>query len=576
MSEYWRLICLSVSLVVTAPLLAAEADPPGRVGRISLAHEGTQVRIGDSSATGTAVLNWPLTTGALIETASGARTEARIGSTTLQIDGGTSLEFLELSDERIWLRLGRGSVVLGIQNPAHAAEAALDTPQGRLRFDAPGTYRADVAGGTTGFSAYGGAAHIEDLGLTVRAGERILLLGGADRNYLLGQAMIDAFRQWSLAREQLDNRSGNRYLSPEMTGHEELDRSGSWRETYEYGPAWFPQGLPVGWAPYRWGRWAWVPPWGWTWVDNAPWGFAPFHYGRWELIGGNWAWLPGAYEVRPIFAPALVVWLGQPGWNASFSFGSAPAVGWFPLGPREIYYPTYRSSLRHVRNINAAQVPNAQRITSVSPPTGGDRHIHRGRSEAVTIVPEKTVASGTPIDRTALANPEKGGQHALPIASPPQYSAPLRDKFERDTRPSPQTRTESFSAGKPPVTAQPSEGIRSGGQPGSTSPASINQPAPPMRREVAAPLPTTPAVNRSEKTPTMLESPAPQPYKATADQSRPSSSQSAAPHGPSQPPTMAAPTPQRPTSGTANTGPEKSREAGNRDQTKVKQIYQEH
>ena len=22
-------------------------------------------------------------------------------------------------------------------------------------------------------------------------------------------------------------------------------------------------------------------PWGWTWVDDAPWGFAPFHYGRW-------------------------------------------------------------------------------------------------------------------------------------------------------------------------------------------------------------------------------------------------------------------------------------------------------
>ena len=53
--------------------------------------------------------------------------------------------------------------------------------------------------------------------------------------------------------------------------------------------------VAAGWAPYRYGRWAWVRPWGWTWVDDAPWGFAPFHYGRWVCgRGERWCWAPGA------------------------------------------------------------------------------------------------------------------------------------------------------------------------------------------------------------------------------------------------------------------------------------------
>ena len=61
----------------------------------------------------------------------------------------------------------------------------------------------------------------------------------------------------------------------------------------EYGQVWYPQVAPD-WVPYREGSWAYVAPWGWTWVDSEPWGFAPFHYGRWADIGGRWGWVPGA------------------------------------------------------------------------------------------------------------------------------------------------------------------------------------------------------------------------------------------------------------------------------------------
>ena len=46
-------------------------------------------------------------------------------------------------------------------------------------------------------------------------------------------------------------------------------------------PMWMPNGVAADWAPYRYGHWVWISPWGWTWVDDASWGFAPFHYGRW-------------------------------------------------------------------------------------------------------------------------------------------------------------------------------------------------------------------------------------------------------------------------------------------------------
>jgi hypothetical protein len=75
-------------------------------------------------------------------------------------------------------------------------------------------------------------------------------------------------------------------------------------------PVWTPSTVRSDWAPYRYGRWAWVRPWGWTWVDDAPWGFAPFHYGRWVSWRGRWGWVPGSYVARPVFAPALVAWLG--------------------------------------------------------------------------------------------------------------------------------------------------------------------------------------------------------------------------------------------------------------------------
>jgi len=121
-----------------------------------------------------------------------------------------------------------------------------------------------------------------------------------------------------------------RYVSRDVPGYSDLDDYGDWREEPEYGAVWYPRSVAVDWAPYSYGYWNWVGPWGWTWVDYSPWGFAPYHYGRWSYIGGRWGWCPGSIYARPYYGPAFVGFIGGGSWGVGFGFGGG--VGWFPLG----------------------------------------------------------------------------------------------------------------------------------------------------------------------------------------------------------------------------------------------------
>ena len=172
----------------------------------------------------------------------------------------------------------------------------------------------------------------------------------------------------------------------------------------EYGNVWYPRVEP-GWAPYHTGHWAWIDPWGWTWVDDAPWGYAPFHYGRWASVGGRWGWIPGPREVRPVYAPALVVFVG----------GGGPGIGgnvaWFPLGPREVYVPPYHVSPTYVNRVNISNttvnqttVTNVYNTTIVNNNTTVNNvtYVNRNVNGAVTAVPQHAFAGGQPVARSAV------------------------------------------------------------------------------------------------------------------------------------------------------------------------------
>ena len=96
--------------VVQARAQPGEADPPGRVARLSSVQGQVWLYNTDSNEWVTAGRNRPLTTGDRLATDPGARAELQVGSTTLRLDGGTEIEVALLDDDDISLQLLNGSV----------------------------------------------------------------------------------------------------------------------------------------------------------------------------------------------------------------------------------------------------------------------------------------------------------------------------------------------------------------------------------------------------------------------------------------------------------------------------------
>ena len=397
------------------PASEGEPDPPGRVGRLS---EMTgQVWLYSPSAGEwiDAVRNRPITDGDRLATEGAARAELRIGSTTVRLDSGTEIEVLKIDDARIELQLHNGSITARLRNREAADEFEVVTDEGRFRAQRAGRYRIDRVDDVSHLTVTSGSALYQGPGsaLTVHSGQRaeFWLDRGNVAQYTITEPKRDAFAAWSSARDRNDDRSASsRYVSPEMTGVEDLDRHGRWEQSEEYGALWTPRHVPAGWAPYSTGHWVWIHPWGWTWVDDAPWGFAPFHYGRWVYYRSNWCWTPGARVHRPVYAPALVAWVGGPRVSVSVNIGG-PVVGWFPLAPREVYVPSYRHSPRYVREVNHTHAPQ---IASVQLHTGNPQaHVeprdysNRKFAHAVTVVPTGVFTQRQPVAPAARSLRER-------------------------------------------------------------------------------------------------------------------------------------------------------------------------
>jgi hypothetical protein len=345
-----RLIHTVTALALTALSTLALAQTPARVGRIALT-QGNVTIAGDVGAVSeSALVNWPVTSNNTITTARGARTELRIGSTSIRLDGDSSLEVDELDDDNLRLRLNYGSASVRVVDANVLNSFEIATPQALLRMREPGRMRIDTERqrDTTSVTVFDGLGLIDAAGgtLPLRAGKRADIVND---DIDTGTASRDNFDDWALGRDQYQDRSTSaRYVTSDMTGYEDLDRYGAWSQDAEYGALWIPQ-VDNAWAPYRDGRWTWLDPWGWTWVDNAPWGYAPFHYGRWVQVNRRWAWAPGHHGGRPVWAPALVGWVGG---NASFGGRQQPGQGWYPLSPRDRFVPGYRASQDHIARLN--------------------------------------------------------------------------------------------------------------------------------------------------------------------------------------------------------------------------------
>ena len=394
-----------VSSTVAAADASNSFDPPGRVGRLSEVTGQVWMFSPSAGEWLAAVRNRPLTSGDRLSTDPGARAELQIGSTTLRLDSGSELEVLQLDDNRMALQLHSGATSVRLRQADTAAQFELRTAEGRFRVQRTGRYRFDRQDGTSQVTVLSGQAYFEgqSSALSVRAGQRaeFWLDNRNAAQYSLTEPVRDAFAAYNAERDQRDDRSASsRYVSPEMTGIEDLDRNGRWEQNNDFGPLWVPRVVAPGWVPYAAGHWAFVSPWGWTWIDDAPWGFAPFHYGRWVYLRNTWAWAPGTFVARPVYAPALVGWIGSPRVGVGISVGGAnfsASVGWFPLAPREVYVPSYRVSPRYVEQVNITHVTNITNITTIiNNPQAAVRDVdfsNRKFHHAITTVPESVMTS---------------------------------------------------------------------------------------------------------------------------------------------------------------------------------------
>jgi hypothetical protein len=381
-------------VVAAVPALADTGDPPSRVARLSFQSGTVSFRPGTVEEWAAASLNYPLTTGDHLWADASAEVEMHVGSTAIRMGSQTALAILNLDDQMGQFSLTQGVLEVHVRYLGDQEAFEIDTPNVAVSLLRPGDYRIDVDGDNnlTTVTVRGGEAEVTGGGaaFAVRAGESARISGVDTVSQEMGSAPPpDEFDGWCQMRDQRQDQSQSaRYVSREVTGYEDLDQYGVWREVPPYGWVWAPVKIEAEWAPYRYGHWVWVDPWGWTWMDDAPWGFAPFHYGRWAYAGGGWVWVPGAVAARPVYAPALVAFVG---------FGGVGMAAWFPLGPGEVYRPG----------------PNV-------------RYLNQGVMGAVTVVPRDTFVRARPIARTMMVAPQREVIEAQVVGSTAPM-APVRE-----------------------------------------------------------------------------------------------------------------------------------------------------
>ena len=403
------LVALLATMVPLHMAAQDDDDPPSRAARLGHMEGSVSFQPAGESEWVEAVPNRPMTTGDKLWADRDARAEVELGSTSIRLTRNTGFSFLNLDDRTVQIQLSSGAINLRVRRLDHDDVFEVDTPNQAFSIFQPGQYRIEASedGNYTVITVRQGEGESTGNGQTYRVhtGLRATFSGTDRLNADFSQiADPDDFDNWCDRRDhRFDDSPSSRYVSRDVVGAEDLDEYGDWRPSPEYGNVWYPR-VDAGWAPYHTGHWAWIDPWGWTWVDEAPWGYAPFHYGRWAFVGARWGWIPGPIEVRPVYAPALVVFVGGrgPGFGGN--------VGWFPLGPREVYVPAYHVSPAYVNRVNISNttvnqttITNVYNTTIINKTTVNNvTYVNRSVTGAVTAVPQNAFAGGQSVSRVAV------------------------------------------------------------------------------------------------------------------------------------------------------------------------------
>ncbi len=414
-------------------------DPPSRVARLSYTEGSVAFQPSGENDWVGAVPNRPLAPGDNLWADKNSRAEVHIGSTALRLGPQTGITLLDVSDRAAQIRLAQGSLFVKVRHADRNDSYEVDAPNVVFTILQPGDYRIDVNpdGNRTDVTVLRGRGEVTGAGSSymVGANQHASFTGTGNVTdqlaYDAGEVPADdAFDSWALQRDQNEDRfdSAN-YVSSDMTGYEDLAQYGDWNYVEGYGMVWSPRLLAAGWAPYRFGHWIWVGPWGWTWMADEPWGFAPFHYGRWAFAGNGWVWVPGPRSARPAYTPALVGWVGG---SPGFRFSGGVGVGWFPLAPGEVFVPGYRVSRAYVNRVNVTNTTvNVTKVTGVYNSVVVNRnasaitYVNRTVNGGVTVVSRETFVNARPVARNVVSVPagERAAASVSNTAVEPQRSS---------------------------------------------------------------------------------------------------------------------------------------------------------
>ncbi|MGA2434183.1 MAG: DUF6600 domain-containing protein, partial [Bryobacteraceae bacterium] len=418
---------LAALLAVSGIAAAQDADPPSRVARIAYIAGPVSFEPASVDQWADASLNYPMTTGDNLYTDAGARAVLRIGQNSIRLNSGTNFQFVNLSDDVVQTSINDGNLSLHVRHLFDGESWEVDTPNGAVTLLRTGEYRVDTDASRNATMVTVRAGDIEvtanDQSFPVHSGQTAYFDNSGNPPDVQDANQPDDFDSFVSSRDRLEDVPPPRYVSPDMVGYEDLDANGKWSNTPEYGAVWTPR-VAAGWTPYHDGHWAWVEPWGWSWVDDEPWGFAPFHYGRWAYVNNSWGWCPGAVAARVYYAPALVAFVGGGGFGAGISMGGEGGglVGWFPLGPSEVYHPSYHVSQGYIRQVNVTNT----RITNIDVTNVNVTNINYVNRNAIVAVPQNSFVSAQPVQRVAVRVDANQIRQAQVIGAAPRV-APQRE-----------------------------------------------------------------------------------------------------------------------------------------------------
>src|SRR6266700_3271457 len=419
------LLCLAGLLSFAAPKARAdeEKDPPTRVARISYVDGSVSLQPGGQGDWGSAARNRPMTIGDKIWVDKDSRAELQAGPAAIHLGSMTALSFLNLDQGITQMRLAEGSINFRVSELRQGDLYEVDAPNLAFTVKEAGAFRIDVNenGDSARVTVIRGEGEVTAGGKTyeVHSGERAEFTGTDNIESNINRAPgPDGLDRWAAERDlKEDNSVSGKYVSRDMDGYSDLDDNGTWSDVPEYGHVWYPNEVPPDWAPYSYGYWNWVGPWGWTWVDYSPWGFAPYHYGRWNYFGGRWGWCPGPYGGYPIYGPAFVGFFGG---------GCGFAVGWFPLGFGEPFFPWFGCSRNFITVINVHNT--FIRNTNIfNTNVRNFNYVHARNLNAVTVANRNAFVNGQAINRGAThisAASLRGAQVTNSVGiKPTQHSA---------------------------------------------------------------------------------------------------------------------------------------------------------